>query len=182
MSRHEHPEIAVLAVAGALFAVVFSTILDDRQGERLDTVEAQVLVLDARLADLTPPPTPRTLTYAEWRALESPRVVTEEEMVAALTAAGMPATDAAVLARAAAACEAPARDRDGTSMGAHMDRPGDDGRALTAFQIRRDVHPEKIAGRDLALLADAAAVAVAISTEARQLGRPALSPWACVPR
>lgn len=182
MSRHEHPEIAVMVAAFALFAVVFVMRLDSRQGERLDTVEAQVQTLDARLTDLTTAPQPRAITYAEWRALEPPRIVTEAEMVAALTAAGMPATDAAVLARAAAACEAPARDRDGTSMGAHMDRAGDDGRALTAFQIRRDVHPEKIAGRDLALLADAAAVAVAISTEARQLGHPALSPWACVPR
>lgn len=117
----------------------------------------------------------RALTFEVWRATQVPRIATEGEARTALTDAGMAPHEAARLAYASANCEAPVFDRDGTSIGIDLYAVGDQGRAVGAFQIRRDVHPHLARRYDLTNLEQAASAAVAVRNEAG-----GLNPWSCV--
>lgn len=99
---------------------------------------ATPILLPVALATAQPIP----LTYERWRSETPLTIVTEEELRVALIEAGIPHGDSAYLASLAVNCEAPARQRDGVSIGARMDARGDEGgRSQGPLQINTVAHP-----------------------------------------
>lgn len=86
-------------------------------------------------------PTLRSMSYSEWRESTPRGIVTEDEVWVALVEAGVPPASASVLARASVNCEAPVRDRDGTSIGARLTAVGDSGRSSGPLQVNEDYNP-----------------------------------------
>lgn len=158
---------AVLAMAVALVAITVGC------GDAQATEPEQApIVLSATLSAPTPF-TPRVLSLAEWRATVPRRIATVEEAETALIEAGMPPVEASVLASIAANCEAPKRDRDGTSIGIDLNARGDaDGRSQGAFQVNTVAHPWS---RDL-YLAD---LDVSAQAAVRIFRAQGLSAWSC---
>lgn len=116
---------------------------------------------------------PRVLSYSDWRAQTPILIATEDEVRVALIEAGIPHQDAAHLARVAVSCEAPARQRDGVSIGARMDARGDEGgRSQGPLQLNTVAH-EWARGM---YLADLTASAEAAARVYRMQG---VNAWTC---
>lgn len=100
----------------------------------------QPIVLSASLSPATPPV--RSQTYEQWRASTPKTIATRDEAEAALVEAGMTPRAAASLSWLAANCEAPARDRDGQSIGLNLQAVGDNGLSRGPLQINVGWNPQ----------------------------------------
>lgn len=131
---------AARALLVALWVVVVGIGFSDLPDGATRPVEAPTpILLPARLS--VPEPTLRSMSYSEWRESTPRGIVTEDEVWVALVEAGVPPSSASVLARAAVNCEAPVRDRDGTSIGARLTAVGDSGRSSGPLQVNEDYNP-----------------------------------------